>query len=299
MKRPVLAMLIGASVISTNSVLVKFAHVGPTVAGFYRLFFGGLMLAAFLYATTRSLKWSWRHSVWLVWPALAFAGDLWLWHRSINTVGPGVATLLANLQVFLMALAGVVLFAERPGARFFRGLALAFAGTWLLVGREWGAFDGPYRYGVILGLLTAFCYATYLLTLREAQRRMTGDSPERVLCFSTLLSSVFLGAAGLVEGASFVIPDAQSWLALLALGLTGQLLGWVLISRAMPLLPASLVGLLLLLQPTLSFVLDVILLDRATSAWDWVGVAISLAGIWLASNKAKPVPRVEPAPEPQ
>jgi drug/metabolite transporter (DMT)-like permease len=299
MKRPVLAMLIGASVISTNSVLVKFADVGPTIAGFYRMLFGGLMLAVLLLVTTRTWRWSWRQTGWLVWPAAAFAADLWMWHRSINYVGPGVATLLANLQVFLMALAGIVLFRERPGARFFAGLTLAFAGTWLLIGRDWGAFDGDYRLGIYLGLLTAVCYASYMLTLRLAQQRMHVDSPERLLCVTTLISAVMLGVAGAIEGSSFVIPDSQSWIALLVLGLTGQVLGWVLIARAMPNLPASLVGLLLLLQPSLSFVLDVVLLNRATSSWDWVGVAISLAGIFLASSKVKPVAKEECPPEPQ
>jgi drug/metabolite transporter (DMT)-like permease len=52
-------------------------------------------------------------------------------------------------------------------------------------------------------------------------------------------------------------------------------------------LPASLVGLLLLLQPGLSFVLDVILFDRATSSLDWIGLAVSLAGIFVAGVKAK------------
>lgn len=296
---PVAATLIGASVISTNSVMVKFAHVGPTVSGFYRMFFGGLMLALLLFVTTRTLRFTWRQLGWMTLPAIAFAFDLWFWHRSIESVGPGVATLLANLQVFLMAIVGIALFGERPGGRFYAGLVLAFAGTWLLVGRDWGTFDGDYKIGVVMGLVTAVCYAVYLLSMREAQRRAPDDSPERVLCVATLLSSVFLFGAGTVEGASFVIPDGQSWLALIALGFTGQVLGWVLITRAMPNLPASLVGLLLLLQPSGSFVLDVLLLGRATSPLDWVGVAISLAGIFLASSRRKPVPREVEATEPQ
>jgi drug/metabolite transporter (DMT)-like permease len=62
----------------------------------------------------------------------------------------------------------------------------------------------------------------------------------------------------------------------------GQVLGWLLIAYAMPQLPASLVGLLLLLQPGLSFVLDVILFGRPTVSADWIGLLVSLAGIFLA-----------------
>ena len=51
----------------------------------------------------------------------------------------------------------------------------------------------------------------------------------------------------------------------------------------MPRLPASLVGLLLLLQPALAFVLDVLLFGRPTVLLDWCGLALALAGILLGT----------------
>ena len=77
-------------------------------------------------------------------------------------------------------------------------------------------------------------------------------------------------------------------MSLLGLGLFGQVLGWVLIARAMPQLPASLVGLLLLLQPVLSFLLDVILFARPTAVDDWIGLGLSLVGIFIASSRRRP-----------
>ncbi len=61
----------------------------------------------------------------------------------------------------------------------------------------------------------------------------------------------------------------------------------MVIVRAMPQLPASLVGLLLLLQPALSFVLDVILFGRVTSGVDWVGLGLSLVGIFVGSVRVR------------
>jgi drug/metabolite transporter (DMT)-like permease len=99
-----------------------------------------------------------------------------------------------------------------------------------------------------------------------------------------------LAAAIGLEHESFAIPDARSLASLLALGLVGQVLGWTLIVRAIPLLPVSVVGLLLLLQPSLSFVLDVVLFARPTSGPDWVGVAVSLAGIYLGTTRGVEAP---------
>jgi drug/metabolite transporter (DMT)-like permease len=236
----------------------------------------------------------WRDVGLLCLPAAVFAVDLMLWHRSIVITGPGLATLLANFQVFVMALAGVLLFGERLGARFLVGLGFAFGGLWLLVGRDWGALAGDYRWGVWLGLGAGVAYAAYILLMRDAQRRQQVAGSEQALCAMSLLCAVVLGAAVVAEGHSFAIPDLQSWWALIGLGLTGQVLGWVLIGRALPQLPASTVGLLLLMQPVLSFVLDVLLFARPTVAWDWIGVLASLAGIFFASTKGPPV-RAGPA----
>ena len=280
-------MILGAALISTTSIFVRWAHVEPTASAFYRMAFGGVMLLALQLARGR-----WRlpdrgEIGWLLLPALAFGADLMVWHRSIREVGPGLATLLGNFQVFIMAGVGIVFYRERPGWRFALGVALALAGLWLLVGVGWDKLTPRYRFGVLLGVLTGVAYAVYMLSLRAAQLRRRDLTPERTLCLVSLLCALMLAVAVAVEGAGFAIPDGQSWLALLGLALFGQVLGWVLIARAMPQLPASMVGLLLLLQPALSLVLDVLLFARSTQVTDWIGLALSLVGIFVASARPK------------
>ncbi len=273
----------GAALISTTAIFVKWADVDPTVSGFYRMLFGGLMLALLLVIGGRWQQVRAKHLLWLTLPALAFAADLMLWHRSIRDIGPGLATLLANFQVFVMALAGLLFFRERLNTRFVLGLMLAMVGLWVLVAPSWSQFDAHYRIGVMFGILTGFAYAAYLLSTRYAQNGRVALPPQQLLCVISLLCAVILGIAGAMEASSFRIPNLKSWAALLSLGLFGQVLGWVLIARSMPQLPASTVGLLLLLQPSLSFVLDVLLFRRLTSAIDWIGVALSLLGVFFGS----------------
>ena len=282
-----LAMAGGASLISLTGVLVRYADVPPTVAAFWRMAFGGAMLALVLLALRR-----WRHvppRAWLfcLWPALAFAADLWLWHRSIHAIGPGLATLLANTQVFFMVAAGVLFFGERLHVRFALGVALAFGGLVLILGDGWSALAAESKIGVWLGLATGVAYAAYNLGLKRAQREAV-QAAEPILVVSTLQCAVLLGLAALAEGVPFAIPDARSLAALLALGLIGQCLGWVLIGRALPRLRVATVGLLLLLQPLLAFVLDVLLFARPTAAHEWFGVALTLAGIFLAGSRPPP-----------
>jgi len=290
-------MIAGAAAISTTSIFVKLAHVGPTMSAFYRMAFGGAMLLVGLISLGKWQRVRASDLGWLLIPGIAFAADLMLWHRSILYVGPGLATLLGNFQVFLMALAGFLIYREKLGWQFLAGVALAFVGLYLLVGLDWSRVGAQYQLGVILGVVTGVAYAAYMLSTRHAQRGgHVRLAPAQLLCVSSLICAAVLGIAAIVEGDSFALPDAQSWSSLLGLAFFGQVLGWVLLTRAMPQLPASLIGLLLLLQPALSFVFDVILFARPTSALDWIGVGLSLVGIFIGSYR-KPVPAGEQVAE--
>lgn len=287
-----LSMLAGAALIGTNGLMVRFAQTPPTVSAFYRMLIAGVFLTLLL-----RLRGRWaplpRRVWWLaLMPAVAFATDLWLWHRSILLIGPGLSTLLANSQVFFMALAGLLLYRERIGPRFLAGIVLAFAGLWLLLGGEWSKLPAEYRWGVWLALGTGVCYAVYNISLRNVQQRAAqdrdGPAPvEQVLAIVSLGTAVFLGLAVVGEGASFAIPSWWSLGVLLTLALVGHCLSWVLISRAMPHLSVALIGLLLLVQPIVAFLLDVGLLGRVTTPREWAGVAVSLAGIFVAGLKRR------------
>jgi drug/metabolite transporter (DMT)-like permease len=63
-----------------------------------------------------------------------FAADLILWHHAIADVGAGLATVLANLQVVLVAVAAWLLLGERPSARVAAAVPLVFAGAVLISG---------------------------------------------------------------------------------------------------------------------------------------------------------------------
>ena len=49
-----------------------------------------------------------------------------------------------------------------------------------------------------------------------------------------MITALVLALESLLIKEFFVIPDAQSWLALLGYGLFPQVLGWVLISNGLP-----------------------------------------------------------------
>ncbi|TKB09961.1 DMT family transporter [Desulforhopalus sp. IMCC35007] len=277
---PIFCVLCGAFLISFSGIFVKFAHVSPTASGFYRTFFG----AVFLLAATLLQREYHRPALGqlglVIFCGLTFALDLFFWHESIMYIGPGLATLIGNFQVFLLAGVGIIFLGEKSKLRFIISIPLAVAGLYLIIGTNWSTLDTNYQTGILFALFTACFYTVFLLSLRKVQAAR-GTSFFFLLLLVSIFTAIFLGAKMLYSGDSFTIPDSQSLLALLGLGLFSQTIGWALIATAMPKIPASLTGLTLLLQPTLAFIWDVLIFDRPTGPINWLGVTITLLAIYM------------------
>ena len=281
---PRLRLFIGAALISLSPVWVKLVEVSPTTSGFYRVLIGGVALAVYLAVTGQRLALSRRTWQVLLVAAMFFALDLWFWHRSINYIGPGLSTLLANFQDFIMTAAGIVLLRETPRPIQLIAIPLALFGLALIVGLDWGSLPEDYRAGVIFGLLTAVSYAGYLLTLRRSRQGSEHKLPTREVAVISLVTALMLGASALVEGESLAITTMDDAVWLVCYGILSHCIGWMFIASSLPQVTTTEAGLALLLQPTLSFVWDVVFFARPMTPTELAGAAIALIAIYLGSR---------------
>jgi drug/metabolite transporter (DMT)-like permease len=283
---PRLRLFAGAALISLSPVWVKLVDVSATTSGFYRVLIGGVALVLYLFISGQRLQFSKR--IWqLVWlAAIFFALDLWFWHRSIIFVGPGLSTLLANFQVFILMLAGVLVLRQRPTAIQMIAVPLALLGLALIVGLDWRSLPADYRLGVVFGLLTAVVYAGYLLTMRFVRKDFASGLPTREIAVVSVVSAAILGASALLEGQSLAVQSLSDVGWLVAYGVLSHCLGYILIVSSLPQVSTTEAGLALLLQPTLSFVWDVLFFARPMSIAELAGAAIALFAIYLGSRQA-------------
>jgi drug/metabolite transporter (DMT)-like permease len=290
---PVAQMLAGAFMISFSAVFVKLAEVPPTCSGFYRVGFGFIFLLAAAFLKKELTKPTPAHLLLIGCCGLTFALDLFFWHRSILFIGPGLATLLGNFQVFLLAATAIIFFGEKARPRLLVAIPLAIFGLFLIVGLDWQRQGDAYKAGIYYGLLTALCYTAFLVALGKIQTG-SGRSPALPLMLISLCCTLFLGTEMVQSGDSFVIPSLKSLVALVSLGLFSQTVGWLLIAGAMAKIETSFTGLILLLQPALSFIWDVLFFGRPTSLVNWTGVVLTLAAIYMGLTGRKSRPATSP-----
>lgn len=291
--RGALLVLGGALIISLGPLLVRLLRAGATETAFYRMFFGALVLL--LSAALRREKLRPRAGA-LAAACLAgaaFSGDLFFWHRSIFLAGPGLSTILANFQVFILAGVGALFLGERLAPRFFISVALAFAGLGLLLEADLRSLPPDLLRGIIYGLITSLFLSCYILLLRHSRALAAPLGLIPNMAWVSLSSAFVLGALLLLEGGSFALAGPGEAFLLLLYGAGCQAAGWLMVSAGLPWLSPAKGALLLMLEPLCAFIWELLFLDRPTGPAGYIGLALVMAAIALclaANAPRRPVP---------
>ncbi len=173
---------------------------------------------------------------------------------------------------------------QRPRVLQVAAVPLALIGLGLIVGVDWSELADDYRRGVIFGLLTAVAYAGYLLSMRSARVGSPDPLPVREIAVISVAATVLLGISALLEGQSLGIPSWRDAGWLLAYGLLSHSLGLMFIASSLPHVSTTQAGIALLLQPTLSFVWDIVFFARPLTFREFLGAIIALIAIYLGSR---------------
>ncbi len=280
---------IGACLISFSPIIAKFSSLPSTIEAFYRMLFGGLTLIIIALITRKSFWKGWRPIVYAIICGFFFSGDLYFWQLSIEYVGPGLATILGNMQVFILTIVGALAYRESITPRTIVAFPLVLLGLSMLIGLDWYKLPPTYLQGIYLGLIAAVFYSGFVLTLRKAQKEKKHLPPSTNLIMICSSAVIMLGILAFIQGASLRIDTTSNWLWMILYGVLCQAFAWLLIAKGIPKIRVSYTGFILLLQPTLAFIWDILIFKRPTPPVEVVGAIITIFAIYLSTSGRKKI----------
>jgi drug/metabolite transporter (DMT)-like permease len=183
-----------------------------------------------------------------------------------------------------VAVAAVLWLKEAPSRRRLAGIALSVAGVALVVAG--GAADSASPAPVLGALWMLGAVAAWAVYTVIAKRLADADQIV-VIAFASVLGAVLLlplSVFELVDG-PWPSPSAAGWLGTAFLGVVASALAFVVYSRVLRELDASLVGAWLNLDPIVGVATAVLFLGETLVAGQIVGGVVALAGMWFASKE--------------
>ncbi len=276
-----LAALWGASYMF---IKVALDDVSPTFLVFVRIALGALVLAP-VALHQRALATVRAHlgplafvaAIQVVAPFLLIAvGERW-----IPSALAGI--LVASAPIFTALLAGSLLPGERLHGLGLVGIAIGMVGIVLLFGVDLGGDSNA----VVGGLLVLLASVGYAIGALFAKRRLA-DVPPVGLAASIMA----IGAVALVPTIPFAapseVPALDSVGSLLALGAGGTGVAFLIFYMLNADIGPGRASVVAYIAPVFSVVYGVALLDEAFTAGTAVGLALILAGSYLAADGRLP-----------
>jgi drug/metabolite transporter (DMT)-like permease len=282
-RQPLLLAGLGSATISASPVLVVLSAASPVATAFYRSLIALPVLVVLAMIERRKHgPVPLRRRLMAASGGVFLAVDLILWTHAIADIGAGVATVLGNLQVLIIAGMSWLIWKERLSRAVLFALPVVMIGVVLVSGLVGKPVAGQHPLpGIVYGLAMSFAYAAFLMMLRQS----SGASPHVAtpVADSTAGATLTAGLIGLAFGGLGLHPlwPAIGWLSVL--GLVSQVAGWLLIVSSMPKLPSVVSSLMLLLQPAASLGLAALIIGERPTLLQILGAFLTCAGALAAS----------------
>lgn len=293
MARALTALLLGTLGIAFAAIFVRWAlPAPPVVTTFYRIGFATAALLLWLGLRGR-ICWPGRRAALLAGAAgVCFGADLALWTTALTLTSVANATLLVHTTPIFVGAYALLAGREKISARFAAGCAVALPGVALLLRgnaalaqREdaadsfaaWSAAE----IGDGLALAGAVFFSGYILLIRSARQ---GMSAPMAVALSGLSATATAGFAAVLRGDPFHGFPAQSWAAFAAAALISHLGGALGVVWALGQLRATFASVALLAVPVCAALLGWLLLGEKPGPPQFLGGALVIAGIALASR---------------
>jgi drug/metabolite transporter (DMT)-like permease len=282
-------LAVGVLIVSTASILIRWLQADgvPSLSiAAWRLALAALILAPLVALGHRADLARLTRRDWLLAAAAGafLAAHFATWILSLEYTSVASSVALVTTNPIWIGIASWLVFRERLGAVLVLAIGLAVAGSAVIFladsGRAALAGSRP-ALGNALAILGSLAICGYLL-IGRGLRRSLPLVPYVGVVYTA--AAVCLLVVAVAAGAPLDGFDSRSWLWLAALAVGPQLLGHSSFNWALKYLSATLIALAILGEPIGSTILAWWLLGEQVGPIKIAGMALLLAGIFLAAR---------------
>ncbi len=214
---------------------------------------------------------------------LGFAAYQVLTFSALARIPASVNAILVSSNVVLIAILSAIFLKESISWQRAAGILIAFAGVVLVTFNRGFALGGGIDLtGCAFSLLAALCFALYTIL---GKRLVERNDPLLVTALALFAGALLLGAmtAGAVGLSSLARAGARAWWLMVLLGVSMIGFAYPAWFETLRKLPASRASVFVYLTPVFAVILSFLILDERFSWMFYLGAALVLGGLALAS----------------
>jgi len=256
---------------------IAVPHLGPVLMIELRVLIAGLALAAFAYATRKTIGWREHWASYLFVGSVGLALPFVLIAAALTVIDASTAAILNALSPLFASIVAAVWIRDPITPAKAAGIALCLAGTAILVGWTPVAMTGA---ELLVASMSVAATALYGFTIVFTKVRLKGASPIGTSAATLLFAALALAPFTPITRDLTPVP-AMAWLALGGLAIVSTAVAFILYYRLIADVGPVKAITVTLLVPVFGMIWGVIFLGEPLTPGRVAGCAIILAGCSL------------------
>ncbi|HEX9865281.1 MAG TPA: DMT family transporter [Acidimicrobiia bacterium] len=288
-------LLVAVVTVSFGAIFVRLSAASPVTVAFFRALYALPLLLLVRRLAANGPARSGRHRSFAFVAGVVLAANNSAWHYAIELMGAGLATVVGSTHVVFMMGAGWLLLGQRPSGLGLTAAPVVLVGVLLISGvvGEDVAGQDPVL-GALVGLAMAILYVVFVLIIRHAGTG--GASPVGILLDATGGAAAGALLLAPIDPAFSLTPSWPSHGWLLALAVSAQVIGWLIITYVLPKIEAWESSMMLVLEPALTVLWAFLVFAERFSLSQFAGLVLVIGGVAVVAISRRGPSQVQVVP---
>ena len=268
--RSILQFVVATVILGSLGIFATQARLDARTIVFYRCLFGAIAMGIYCFFLGHFRAIPKQDFLLACGTGFLMLGNWVFFFEGILRVGVTVATIVYQVQPFIVLIAGAILFQERLGLTKVLLFLVALLGLILATGIKWNMIDPGSLLGVGFTLLGATLYAGVVL-VGKGLKSVKPEIVTFIQCAVGVLTLPVVDPAILHTSI-----ELRQWGWLSGLGVIHTALVYALIYHALPNLKSSTIAILTFIYPASAIFFDFLVNGRLVSPMQFLGLVIIL-----------------------